>query len=24
LSSVTSRRFRHVPFTMIPFEVQHI
>ena len=24
LSSMTSRRFRHVPFTMIPFEVQHI
>ncbi len=21
---MTSRRFRHVPFTMIPFEVQHI
>ncbi len=24
LSSVTSSRFRHVPFTMTPFEVQHI
>ncbi len=21
---MTSKRFRHVPFTMIPFEVQHI